>query len=139
LFRNSGFILYPAAMRPASLLILLLPLLLAGCGFPRSGGGGMAEIRASKPEDKDGAAALHLRLACQVDRTDALREALQARGVLTGRIIPASDLATRAQREFYGGLHGDSARTLDRLQAELLSLGPLLPPGVPLPLECPPA
>jgi hypothetical protein len=99
----------------------------------------MAETRAPKPEDKDGVAALHLRLACQVDRADALREALQAKGVLTGRIIPANDLSIRAQREFHGGLHGDSARSLDRLQAELVALGPLLPPGVPLPPECPPA
>ncbi|TDH58073.1 hypothetical protein E2C06_34515 [Dankookia rubra] len=139
LLRNFGFILYAQLMRPASLLILLLFLLLTGCSFPRNGGGGMAEVRAPKPENREGVAALHLRLACQVDRTDALREALQAKGALTGRIIPASDLATRAQREFYGGLHGDSARTLDRLEAELLALGPLLPPGVPLPLECPPA
>jgi hypothetical protein len=125
-------------MRLASLLMLLL-LPLGGCSFPRSSAGGMAETRAPKAEDRAGVEALHLRLACQVDRTDALREALRAKGVLTGRIIPASDLAVRAQREFYGGLHGDSARTLDRLQAELVALGPLLPPGVPLPLECPPA
>ncbi|MFC7474289.1 hypothetical protein ACFQS7_07990 [Dankookia sp. GCM10030260] len=117
----------------------MLPLLLGGCGFPRAGAGGMAEVRAPKAEDRDGVAGLHLRLACEVDRTDVLREALGARGVLTGRIGPAHDLAIRAQREFYGGLHGDSARTLDRLQAELVALAPLLPPGVPLPSECPPA
>jgi hypothetical protein len=137
--RLCGFFLYPDAMRLVSVFTLMLLLLLAGCGFPRGSAGGMAETRAPKPEDKDGAAALHLRLACQVDRTDALREALQAKGVLTGRIIPASDLSIRAQREFYGGLQGDSARSLDRLQAELVALGPLLPPGVPLPPECPPA
>jgi hypothetical protein len=138
-FRNCGFILYPRGMRPAFLLILLLPLLLGGCSFPRSSAGGMAESRAPKAEDKAGVTALHLRLACEVDRTDALREALLAKGVLTGRSLTASDLAVRAQREFYGGLHGDSARTLDRLHAELDTLGPLLPPGVQLPLECPPA
>ena len=125
-------------MRRAPLLLLLF-LLLAGCGFPRSGGGGMAETRAPKPEDVDQASPLHLRLACEVDRADALRETLLARGLLTGRSIPAQDLAIRAQREFYGGLLGDSARTLDRLQTELTTLGPLLPPGVPLPRECPPA
>jgi hypothetical protein len=120
-------------------LLLLLALLLAGCGFPRSGGGGMAETRAPKAEALQLATPLHLRLACEVDRSDALRQALLARGVLTGRIGPANDLAIRAQREFYGGLLGDSARTLDRLQLELASLTPLLPPGVQLPRECPAA
>jgi hypothetical protein len=131
--------IYHDVMRPVSVFTLMLPLLLAGCGFPRSSAGGMAETRAPKPEDRDGVAALHLRLACQVDRTDVLHEDLLAKGVLTGRVLPASDLAIRAQREFHGGLHGDSARTLDRLQAELVALGPLLPPGVQLPPECPPA
>jgi hypothetical protein len=120
-------------------LLLLLPLCLAGCGFPRNGGGGMAETRAPRAEDVDEAVPLHLRLACEVDRTDALRESLLARGVLTGRSLAAQDLAIRAQREFYGGLLGDSARTLDRLHTELATLGLLLPPGVQLPRECPPA
>jgi hypothetical protein len=122
-----------------AVILLFLSLGLGGCGFPRSSAGGMAESRAPQAEKKPGVAELHLRLACEVDRTDVLRESLRARGVLTGRIGPARDLAIRAQREFYGGLHGDSARTLDRLQAELAALGPLLPPGVPPPPECPPA
>ena len=114
-------------------------LALPACTWPRVGGGGMAETRAPAPEKADIATPLQLRLACEVDRVDALRDVLRERGVLTGRVQPVTDLSIRAQREYYGGLFADAARSLDRVHAELASLSPLLPAGVRLPIECPPA
>jgi len=85
---------------PGRLGLLAVLLALGGCMWPRVGGGGMAETRAPAPEQQAITTPLQLRLSCEVDRADALRDALRDRGVLGGRVQPAIDLSIRAQREY---------------------------------------
>ena len=130
--RPSMAALFPLALLPA----------VVGCThWPEPGGGGLAELRApasvAGTADTPGLEVLHTRLACDMDRLTQLREIAMERGVLGGRVALVEQIAARAQREYYGGLTADAARTLDRLDKEALLLRAALPPGAATPIrEC---
>jgi hypothetical protein len=118
-------------------LAALLLLALAGCtAWPPPGQGGAAERgRAALPAGTG--PALATRLACALARFEQLRDASAATDMLTGRVEATSELASRAQREVHGGLTRDAALSLDRLEAETVTLLVQLPgPVRPQPLAC---
>jgi hypothetical protein len=119
----------PPRAAPA-LAALAVAGLLGGCtAWPARGTGGAAEIRANPPADAAAAAALSGRLDCSLGRFEALRQQAAAAGLLAGRVALVEETALRARREHHGGLMQDSARTLDRLDAEVTAVASELPMG----------
>ena len=131
-----------SARRPGAALALAALLLCQACGgpsWPAPGQGGMAEAGWTQPlAQQPTAPPLPLRdaLSTSLLRTEAARRAVERAGVDTGRIATIGDMATRARREFAGGLYTDLPLTLARLDAELRQLCSELDKAEPAAADC---
>jgi hypothetical protein len=103
--------------------VLALAAQAAGCAsdWPVPGRGGMAETKwpAAATLIPPPPPGLHQRLTCTLDHFTALRDASTRTGRSTGEVGLLALSASRAQREYAGGLYGDSARTLTMLDKDI--------------------
>jgi hypothetical protein len=101
--------------------------LCQGCGstWPEAGQGGMAEKTWPAPLAAPSAVVqpqLRDALTASLQRTEAAQRLVEQTGKATGRMAEIDQIATRARREFAGGLYSDLPGTLDRLDAEVRRL-----------------
>lgn len=123
-------------MTRAAILLLVLACTACESGWPKDGGGGMAEARWKEPAIATIPVGLHDRLTCTLGRLEALHAASDRRGQNGGQVGLLDIAASRAKREYAGYLYRDSAVTLAELDNGIDRVRHDMTPLPPIPGDC---
>lgn len=127
--------------RLGTVLALAALALCPACSshWPVEGQGGMAEAKWPAPllsPSPDTPPQLREALAASLERTREAQRLVEQTGNGTGRMAAIDQIATRARREFAGGLYADLPHTLDRLDSEVRRLCSTLDKGRSATADC---